>query len=430
MMISRIQQNRNNYYTNIRPVFTGKSSIGYSIYQMQDYINGKIPYSPKDMDNFEQIICDKNLDMRDLSLNPKNRLFDFVAENLQNPYNARLLIEFPYDVNPKKIFVDANIHKGLARLNYRNPENKAKLKNMYDYICSNQCLKEHNLFPVAAIREAIMANNIEYLSYLMDERRMIPAYPDGSVDPATIIMGRNSSNGFIRDFFDEEYLLRKTSQRAYFIPSLYNDTPKMRSLTDSEIDEIMNSKPTIKDLANDSFFEEPIYEGDLRSQAETIKRSSNPAEYGISQADLDKSVQKVSQKIQEDEEKYGQVRFRTLSNIAADYKFSMIKNSPLNITGCRLVHLIAETPVEPSEQYILDEVFENLKKYGADFNIFDDFGETALRRAVEAENYPVIKKLLQDCKANPYAAGKDAQCAYTAAMQSDNAKIAKLFMKE
>lgn len=430
MLITRIQPY--NYPKNIQPVFTGRNT-GYRLSQMQDYINGEIKYTPRSLNDFEAIISKEDLDLRDLTTSAKSKLFDFVAKNLQNPFNARLLIEFPYDVNPKKIFVDANIHKGLARLDYRNPETKAKLKNMYNYICNNQCLKEHDLFPIAGIREGIKAQNIEYLSYLMDERRMIPALPDGTVDTDTIVMGKTSPNEFVQEFFDEEYLLRKTSQRAYFIPSLYNEVPVMRSFTPKEIDDILDvtkTRPTLEDLANDSFFEEPIYQGNFRQQAETIRKSDDPAAYGISQAELKKSVEKAAKRIQEDEEKYGQVRLRTLNNISADYNFAMIKNKPLNITGSRLVHLIAETPVNPTEHSLLNHTFENLIKYHTNFDVLDDFGETALKRAVDAENYPVIQTLLQDCKADPYMAGKDAQSAYIAAMESNNAKLISLFFEK
>lgn len=431
MLITRIQP-YNYPNKNIQPTFAGKNA-GYILFQMQDYINGKIKCTPKTCNEFEGLLNRGELDFRDVKSTAGEKFFDFIAQNLHNPFNARLLLEFPYDVNPKKIFIDENIHKGLAKLNYRNPEIYTKLKNMYNYICNNQCLKEHDLFPIAGIREGIKAQNVEYLSYLMDERRMIPALPNGTVDAETIVMGKSSPNEFVREFFDEEYLLRKTSQRAYYIPSLYNEVPIMRSFTPKEIDAILETpkiKPSLDELANDSFFEEPIYQGNLRHQAETIKKSDDPAAYGISQAELKKSVEKVTKRIQEDEEKHGQVRLRTLNNISADYNFSLIKNKPLNITGSRLVHLIAETPVNPSENSLLNNTFENLIKYHTNFDVLDDFGETALKRAVDAENYPVIHKLLQDCNANPYMAGKDAQSAYIAATQSNNAKLISLFFEK
>lgn len=84
-------------------------------------------------------------------------------------------------------------------------------------------------------------------------------------------------------------------------------------------------------------------------------------------------------------------------------KFDLIKDKPLNILGDKLIHFIPEITGCDTDYNTLKEVnniLEILKKNDCNIDVLNDFGDSALRKAVEMENIPVVK-LLIDFGSNP-----------------------------
>ena len=127
---------------------------------------------------------------------------DFVESNFENPFNCKILLNFPYDLDGKRIFENANIHKGLSSISYSSDESLGKLRRLFQYCADSLLLKENNFYANEGIREAIKKENIDYLSFLMNERMLLPYAKNGEIDTQTIILGRYSDNYDIRQFFN------------------------------------------------------------------------------------------------------------------------------------------------------------------------------------------------------------------------------------
>ena len=68
-------------------------------------------------------------------------------------------------------------------------------------------------------------------------------------------------------------------------------------------------------------------------------------------------------------------------------------NESLNISGSKLLHLLAETPIKVENIQELSSITSECLKIGYNFNIKNNFGETALDKAKEAENNLLVTVL-------------------------------------
>ena len=78
------------------------------------------------------------------------------------------------------------------------------------------------------------------------------------------------------------------------------------------------------------------------------------------------------------------------------------------------------------EANFVNEIINNLQAIYYDFNVLDDFGETALKKAIDAENKVVLRELARRDLANPFARGENAQSAFDAARESNNNELMEL----
>ena len=78
-------------------------------------------------------------------------------------------------------------------------------------------------------------------------------------------------------------------------------------------------------------------------------------------------------------------------------KLDLVKNEPLNILGDRIVHFLPEITGCDKDYNIMkdvNDIFETLKKNDFDFDVLNDIGDSALKKAVEAENVPIVNMLV------------------------------------
>jgi len=278
----------------------------------------------------------------------------------------------------------------------------------------------------------------------MNERMLIPYNRNGEIDSKTVMLGRSSENPNIRMFFDDNFLMHKAKRHDYFSRGLYNEPFVLRDVKfeDVLIGErelaAMSPQENLDYLAQDNFghimkrirTDEEHYRNANQFQYAEPKVLYKPTPSKINAEQIKEIYRNVTSSLRSDEDKFGQARLKTLFQIANGEDFMCIKDAPLNIAGGRLQHLLAETyinPTDKSEVQMAKSILEKLKETGANLDVFDELGETALKRAVDAENTIIVKYLTEICKANPLACSKDAKSAFEAAELSTNADIYNIF---
>ena len=179
----------------------------------------------------------------------------------------------------------------------------------------------------------------------MEERELIPVQPDGSISTAVIIAGQQHPNPQIRRFFDEDYLLKRAENRELL---RMEEAPKPYELYEG------------RDLFYVIF--------DLT----VLTKKNQP----VRDSYKDKMLNDVKKRIEMDEEQFGQVQIETLDKIVHLPDFSSIMNESLNISGSKLLHLLAETPIKVENIQELSSITSECLKIGYNFNIKNNFGET------------------------------------------------------
>lgn len=305
-------------------------------------------------------------------------------------------------------FKDGIIHTGLAKLNYYYPENAQNLKKLYRYVISTLRIESPQRRPDIAIREGLRNNNAEYLRILIDEMGVIPMDPKGEVPVDILIMGKESPDRNIRNLFDDEYLRRKTSVLGW---GAWDDNRKPYEIIEGvdifrEMFEEFN-RGTVTDLYSGIYPD--FFEGDwntpenrnaleeLFNKTEKSNASSLLANTNIQQETLD-SAKKI---IEQDEENYGLVTINSIMKIVNDPNFRTIKDISLNISGSKILHLLAEIYInqnDKTEMKMLDYIIKSCELADYNFDITNDFGETALDKAMEANSVPLIEVLRPRCR--------------------------------
>lgn len=280
-------------------------------------------------------------------------------------YEAEMILN-----NYKKVtsyhFLNGGIHNGLAQLDYTITKNAQNLKKLYSYAISILRVESHERRPDIAIRLGLVNNNYPYLRILIDEMGVIPIDPMGEIPTDILITGKTHPDRRIRELFDDEYLRRKTSVLGW---GAWDENRLPYEIIEGKdiFDEMMNRPKSINQI---------------KLPPRRINR--------------DTVIQQVKSIINADEENYGYVSLPSIYNIVKDSNFSLIKNEPLNISGSKILHLLSEIYINPNNEreiQILKEIINECKNINYNFNITNDFGETALDKAREAENRTLMKLL-------------------------------------
>ncbi len=442
-MITPIFFNRITYpnqYSNNRitpPSFKGLSG---DCSEAIKYVTGGVRWSRSNAVKFDRLLADKQK-MEAMLRQNVDGIKDFVENNFENPFNCKILLDFPYYLDGDRIFENADIHKGLSSISYTSEESLGKLRKLFRYCTDSLLLKEGDFYANEGIREAVKKENINYLSFLMNERMLLPYTKDWEIDAQTVILGRSSDNPDIRQFFDENFLMHQARKHDYFSRGLYNEP--LFQIHDVTLEDVMKAQEALSDMTPSerlAYFaydgsaelykkmqEDEKYYNNLHKFSKTKPKILDEPEVDIE--NIKNFFKKIISTIRADEEKFGQVRLETLYKIVNHKDFANIKNAPMNITGGRLQHLLAETYINPTDKQeikVARTIIEKLKLAGADLDACDDLGETGLKRAVDAENTVVAKALL-DNGANPNVCSNGTDSACKAAENSSNIDIFNLF---
>lgn len=290
--------------------------------------------------------------------------------------------------NPKLIneshFKDGIIHTGLAKLNYYDSENVSNLKKLYRYVISTLRIESPERRPDIAIREGLKNCNSEYLRILIDEMGVIPMDPEGNVPVDVLVMGKESPDRNIRNLFDDEYLRRKTAVLGW---GAWDENRKPFEI----IEGIDIFRQFFEKGWNTPENKEALEE--LFNRTEKSNVSTVLANKGVQQETLN-SAKKI---IEQDEENYGLVTLNSILKIVSDPNFKTIKDESLNISGSKILHLLAEIYINPNdrmEMQVLNYIIKSCELAGYNFDITNDFGETALQKAMEADSVPLIEALI------------------------------------
>lgn len=300
------------------------------------------------------------------------RILPITNQNNRNTFKsnyfareAKLVLRNPCWLR-KELFSDgiSLFYKELAKFDYYNRFYSDGLFKMFQYASNTLRVRDEELRPDIAILEGIRNNNVEYLRVLMERRELVPLQPNGEVSVDVILEGRNHSNPDIRSFFDDRYLEKKTYNRDML---RIEETPPAYT--------IIEGSDIYREMMG-------IQKPDLRG--EFLKSSSNLW------------LNKAKQKISNDEDMFGAVKLSTLERIVNHDSFEFIKNESLNISGSKILHLLAEIYINPNnkeEMELLDSIMAKCRKVNYNFNITNDFGETALDKAREAESDVLVQRI-------------------------------------
>ena len=432
MKIFAIQNNTNNNYNRVNKVITPSFKSNSVMEKSRRFVTGTYNVDKNSLHSFSTLI--KSPDFKPFSdiTAGKESFIGKVFENISNPFSGMVILScFPMldkDFLKENLFKFGLIHSGLAQLDYTDYETRQKLRQFYKFAANDLGFKDNEIEAHTAINEGLKQNNLEYLRVLMDERELTPQLPNGEMSVSVIINGKRHPNPQIRSLFDDNYLLRKTINRPILEAE---DAPKVSEFYDGSnmftmdvLKNMYSPKMSMEDLANDSL-----------TVAKSKEEKYTP--YGVQYAQAKFAPQVVSEFskqvdkwIDDDENKFGEVQFRTLYNIITDKNFPSIKDKVYGVSGNKILHLLAQTYVNPNREeelntaaYLIDLL--DFNKY--DLNALNDFGETAAKLAVDSENTGMIMALLANRnKIDFHKHGENSQSAYDAMAISENDDIVSL----
>ncbi|MCM1338685.1 MAG: hypothetical protein NC191_03335 [Muribaculaceae bacterium] len=260
-----------------------------------------------------------------------------------------------YENVTREDFKDGYIHTGLAKLPFnwlyslRNgyhdgqdikdiiDRNKKNIKNLYVHALIDLGMKVEELRLDIAFNEAIIKNNSQLLKIMYQEMEMRPIASDGSFDEKVMIEGYRWKNRYEKNF-------------GYHVEGLFEDSYELRR-------------------------KKNIYGNYIPPMKETPTSST--------------ILEHTKKIIAQDEKSSGQVSIESIYKIVSNPDFAKIKDESLNSSGSRILHILAETPFDPNnkkEALLIRNIIKRCTEAKYNFNIEDDFFETAEDKAIEAEN--------------------------------------------
>ena len=431
MKILAIQNNTNNY-NKINKTVTPTFKSNFVMAEARRFVTGSVNINKESIQKFTTLI--KSPDFKPFSdiTAGKESFIGKVFENIANPFSGMVILScFPMldkDFLKENLFKFGLIHTGLAQLDYSDYETRQKLRQLYKFATNDLRLKDNEIEAHRAISEGLKHNNLEYLKVLMDERELTPQLPDGEMSVSVIVSGKNHPNPKIRSLFDDNYLLRKTINRPILEAE---DAPKVcefydgsKMFTPDVLKNMYLPKMSIEDLANDSLTVAKSKEEKFTPYGvQHLQTKSNPKI-------VSEFSEQVDKWIDDDENEFGEVQFRTLYNIITDKKFPSIKDKIYGVSGNKILHLLAQTYINPNRTEEVDTaayLIGLLDLYKYDLNALNDFGETAAKLAVDSENTGMIMALLANRnKIDFHKHGENSISAYEAMIISENDEIASL----
>lgn len=382
----------------VKPAFKSRALLD----EAEKFISGNIEFNNASFAHFSKIIGDKRF-------NAMEGIESFMAKvfsNLGNPFSGMVILDnySKLSFNALKNYLFARnglVHTGLAQLDYSNPSMWKKLSQMYRFLINQVKMKDVETRPDVAFMEGIKNNNPTFIAVLMEDREMLPYKPNGEISVDVIVEGKNHPNPAIQCLFDDNYLLKKTYNRELL-------TEEERGPLFETFDlSAMYRRPSEAELALRDYIESapPRYSKALSNsmQKHNVNALSAPV---LSNGQI---LSKVKNIIETDEENFGLVRLSTINDIVQSPDFAKVQHESLNITGSKILHLLAEIYINPNsyvETKMLNRIIQQLKVYNYNFDITDDFGETALKKAMVAENIALIKELTQ-MKHSPSSGSSD-----------------------
>lgn len=404
-----------------RPAFQSRAAM---FEEALEYITGNVEFNTQTRKRFTNIISNKNFDNYDNCVRFLEHLLPIVVDNIFNPFSGMWILsnlrKLSFNFLKNELFQrNAIIYKGLTQLDYNDEELSRQLGDMYKHLSNNVKMKDEEMRTDIAFKEALRNNNPTFLRVIMDDRELTPKIPNGELDVDVIAEGKVHPNPQIRCFFDDRYLLKKTSNREHLKEEERGPAYQVYSLSS-----LYRSDSWLEDIERQINSMPPRYSKALsnamRNHNVTSFSKSNPIENTF--LDFVKSA------IDKDEEKFGQVRLSTICNIIKNPEFWNVKDESLNISGSKILHLLAEISIDANdvnEQRLLKKIISELGNSEYDFNAVDDFGETAIKKAIEAENIPLVRALADI--ANPYIKKGNGISAMEVLRETANQEIKDIY---
>ncbi len=400
-----------------RPVFKARTPM---LVEASKYLTGNVEFNPQTVKRFTNIISERNFDNYDSLSGFLEILMPAVRENLSNPFSGIFLLKYlrklSFNFLKNGLFNrEAAIYKGLTQHDYNDKELCKQLGDMFRHLSNNVKMKDEEMRTDIAFREAIRNNNPTFLRVIMDDRELIPKTPDGEIAVDIIAEGKAHHNPQIRCFFDDRYLLKKANNRELLEEEERGPAYQIFTMSD-----LYRSNALIEEMGKMIESMPPRYSKALSN----AMKNHNVASFSKAESVRNKFLDSVKSAIDNDEDNFGQVKLSTIGNIVKNPNFQNVMHKSLNICGSKILHLLAEIDIA-DEQCLLREIIDNLVNNGYNFNAVDDFGETALKKAVEAENIPLVRALSDI--ANPYIQSGDGLSAYQVIKSTTNQEIKDIY---
>lgn len=251
-----------------------------------------------------------------------------------------------YESITRKHFKDGYIYSGIAKLNFCKCEedgrqNIENFKKLYTHTLINLGLRVEELRLDVAFDEGINNSNYDFLKLMVEDMKMLPIKPDGKINHHVYYEGYRAE-GMYRGYIKS--LLKNAGREIPFDKKLFG-----------------NYVPQVRDNSAKTAF-----------------------------------LNQTKDMINQDEENKGIVSVNTIYNIVSNPDFNKIKDESLNISGSKILHILAESSFDANNQQettLVENIIQKCSDLGYDFNIKNDFGETALDKASEAENKFLIDLL-------------------------------------
>lgn len=244
--------------------------------------------------------------------------------------DAQILLN-NYESITREHFKDGLIHIGIAKLDFSLKNNINNLKDLYKHTLIDLGMKAEELRTDIAIKEALKQDNYRLLKLLLIDMEMLPITPQKKVDENLIFKGL-----YDKQIEGVHELFKFARKRAGYMDSFFK------------------YEPPVKD---------------------------NSAKIVL--------INQIKDMINNDEESDGIVSLDTIYEIVSNPDFTKIKDERLNISGSKILHILAESSFDSEKEedvQLVKNILQKCSYADYDFDIKDDFGETAFTKAKESGN--------------------------------------------
>lgn len=245
--------------------------------------------------------------------------------------SAQLLLD-NYASIGREHFQDGLIYTGIAKLSFNDWDGKQNIENfkkLFAHTLIDLGMKVEELRSDIAFEEALEQHNNDLVKLMFYDMHMLPVKPDGKVDAITACAAHN----IVKD-------------QKFSVGNAWYSTYDNRNIFGTYVPPVRDNSAKIS----------------LLNQAKEL--------------------------INKDEEAEGLVTLDTIYKIVSNPEFNKIKDESLNISGSRILHILSEACFETNDDKDVSLVYNIIQKCvdaEYDFDIKNNFGETAEDKAIEAE---------------------------------------------